>query len=88
MFQLLFLATLSTKELSFDWFKLHSPLFKNSSQVAKKHCEKCQFSCFYSVLLKFDRQNLSSRMIVILELTGGSLTPWYLTRNVKCYTVI
>ena len=26
--QLLFLATRSTKESSFDWFKLHSPLFK------------------------------------------------------------
>ena len=24
----MFLATRSTKESSFDWFKLHSPLFK------------------------------------------------------------
>ena len=29
LFQLLFLATRSTKESSFDWFKLHSPLFKS-----------------------------------------------------------
>ena len=28
LFQLLFLATRSTKESSFDWLKLHSPLFK------------------------------------------------------------
>ena len=35
LFQLLFMATRSTKELSFDWFELHSPFLNNNSQIAK-----------------------------------------------------
>ena len=45
----------------------------------------CQFRFF--CLLKFDRQNLSSRMIAILELTRGLLILRYL-RNVKYYPVM
>ena len=52
----------------------------------------CQFDwgsfCPTIPLPKSDRQNLSSRMIAILEPTNGSLTQWYSPRNVKCYTVL
>ena len=34
----------------------------------------CQFGFWSIVVLKFGRQSLSSRVIAILDLTGGSLT--------------
>ena len=46
------------------------------------------FCCVSIPLPKFDRQNLTSRIIAISELTSGSLTLRNSSRNVKCYTVI
>ena len=40
------------------------------------------FFCLAILLLKFDRQSLSSRMIAILEPASGSLALRYLPRNV------
>ena len=77
LFQLLFLATHSTKESSFDWFKLHSPLLKSQEpdrQVIMRTLEyRCVLQSWYNVTSNAIWKSHHATMIVDFILQQGRI---------------